>query len=232
MAAMIKTALLCIPTYDEQAVQAVRRLLRNRLRGAVVWVERHIAGQRYLVEELLRRWCDEEELDLILTIGGTAPAPGPSALEITPEATASVIERPLPGLPEAMRTFMSKRTSLAYLDRSMAGIRGRTVILNLPAGAHAASMALDAVVDLLDAALAYVRQEDPLPTLEDALAALSGATLSADEDVEPMQSPSIPSPTSKGGRRQEGKHQEGKRRGRSLDPDEFAEFLRRRSQDR
>jgi len=88
------------------------------------------------------------------------------------------------------------------------------------------------VVDLLDAALAHVRQEDSIPTLEDALAALSGAALLDDEDVEPMQSPSIPSPTSKGGRRQEGKHQEGKRRGRSLDPDEFAEFLRRRSQDR
>lgn len=232
MAAPIKTALLCIPTYDEQAVQAVRRLLRDRLRGAVVWAERHIAGQRYLVEELLRRGCDEEELDLILTIGGTAPASGPSALEITPEATASVIERPLPGLPEAMRTFMSKRTPLAYLDRSMAGIRGRTVILNLPAGAHAASIALEAVVDLLDAALAHVWQADPLPTLEDALAALSDAASSDDEDVEPMQPPSISSPTSQEGRGREGKRQEGKRRGHSLNPGEFAEFLRRRSQER
>lgn len=220
MAATIKTGVLCIPTYDEQAVQAVRRLLHARLRGVVIWADRHIAGQRYWVEELLRRWCDEEELDLILTIGGTAPAPGPSALEITPEATAAVLERPLPGLPEAMRSAVGKKTPLAFLDRSVAGVRGRTVILNLPAGAHAASLALEAVVDLLGAALAYVRQEPASPTLEEALASLS-ASDDGKED-EPMQPPSTPSPTAGA----------GKRSGRSLDPEEFAEFLRRRSQER
>ena len=220
MAATIKTGVLCIPTYDEQAVQAVRRLLHARLRGVVIWADRHIAGQRYWVEELLRRWCDEEELDLILTIDGTAPAPGPSALEITPEATAAVLERPLPGLPEAMRSAVGKKTPLAFLDRSVAGVRGRTVILNLPAGAHAASLALEAVVDLLGAALAYVRQEPASPTLEEALASLS-ASDDGEED-EPMQPPSTPSPTAGA----------GKRSGRSLDPEEFAEFLRRRSQER
>lgn len=220
MAVTIKTGVLCIPTYDEQAVQAVRRLLHARLRGVVIWADRHIAGQRYWVEELLRRWCDEEELDLILTIGGTAPAPGPSALEITPEATAAVLERPLPGLPEAMRSAVGKKTPLAFLDRSVAGVRGRTVILNLPAGAHAASLALEAVVDLLGAALAYVRQEPASSTLEEALASLS-ASDDGEED-EPMQPPSTPSPTAGA----------GKRSGRSLDPEEFAEFLRRRSQER
>ncbi|MEJ5247259.1 MAG: molybdopterin-binding protein [Caldilinea sp.] len=220
MAATIKTGVLCIPTYDEQAVQAVRRLLHARLRGVVIWADRHIAGQRYWVEELLRRWCDEEELDLILTIGGTAPAPGPSALEITPEATAAVLERPLPGLPEAMRSAVGKKTPLAFLDRSVAGVRGRTVILNLPAGAHAASLALEAVVDLLGAALAYVRQEPVSLTLEEALASLSSSD--DGEEDEPMQPPSTPSPTAGA----------GKRSGRSLDPEEFAEFLRRRSQER
>jgi molybdopterin biosynthesis enzyme MoaB len=220
MAATIKTGVLCIPTYDEQAVQAVRRLLHARLRGVVIWADRHIAGQRYWVEELLRRWCDEEEMDLILTIGGTAPAPGPSALEITPEATAAVLERPLPGLPEAMRSAMGKKMPLAFLDRSVAGVRGRTVILNLPAGAHAASLALEAVVDLLGAALAYVRQEPVSPTLEEALASLSSSD--DGEEDEPMQPPSTPSPTAGA----------GKRSGRSLDPEEFAEFLRRRSQER
>ena len=220
MAATIKTGVLCISTYDEQAVQAVRRLLHARLRGVVIWADRHIAGQRYWVEELLRRWCDEEEMDLILTIGGTAPAPGPSALEITPEATSAVLERPLPGLPEAMRSAMGKKTPLAFLDRSVAGVRGRTVILNLPAGAHAASLALEAVVDLLGAALAYVRQEPVSMTLEEALASLSSSD--DGEEDEPMQPPSTPSPTAGA----------GKRSGRSLDPEEFAEFLRRRSQER
>ncbi|MCS6825160.1 MAG: molybdopterin-binding protein [Caldilinea sp.] len=219
MTSIVKTGVLCIPTYDEQAVQAVHRLLHARLRGVVVWAERHGAGQRYWVEELLRRWCDEEELDLILTIGGTAPAPGPSAWEITPEATAAVIERLLPGLPEAMRAAMSKKTPLAFLDRSMAGIRGRTVILNLPAGVHAVSLALEAVVDLLGAALAHVRQEPVIPTLEDALATV--ASLDDGEDDEPMQPPSTLS-TPAGA---------GKRPGRSLDPEEFAEFLRRRSRE-
>lgn len=226
MAATIKTALLCIPTYDEQAIQAVRHLLRSRLRGAVIWTERRVTGQRYLVEEVLRRWCDEEEIDLILTIGGAAPAPGPSALEITPEATASVLERPLPGLPEAMRAFMSKKTLLAYLDRSVTGIRGRSVILNLPAGPHAASMALEAVVDLLDVTLAYLRQEHSVPTLEDAL-----ASSTSDEKVQPMQPSSLSTPASEGSGRPEESLPGRKRRGRSLDPEEFAEFLRRRSQE-
>lgn len=130
-------------------------------------------------------------MDLILTIGGTAPAPGPSALEITPEATSAVLERPLPGLPEAMRSAMGKKTPLAFLDRSVAGVRGRTVILNLPAHMRLRWRSRRWWA-LLGAALAYVRQEPVSLTLEEALASLSSSD--DGEEDEPMQPPSTPPP--------------------------------------
>ena len=100
---MIKTGILCIPTYDEAAVQAVRRVLALIDGPFVLLADQHVSMQRYVVEDLLRRWCDEDELDFVMTVGGTLPAPGPSGREVVPEATLAVAERLLPGLPETMR---------------------------------------------------------------------------------------------------------------------------------
>ena len=84
---VIKTGILCIPAFDEDAVQGVRRLLALAAASIVVLQEHRVAMQRNIIEDVLRRWCDEEELDLVITIGGTRPAPGPSGREIVPEAT-------------------------------------------------------------------------------------------------------------------------------------------------
>ena len=135
---VIKTGILCVPTYDDDAVTAVRRLLAGNAPGCVVLLDHTVTMQRHLVEEVLRRWADEDELDLIVTVGGTLPAPGPSGREIVPDATLAVAERLLPGLPETMRALAQEQAPLALLDRSVAAIRGRTLILNLPAGAAAA----------------------------------------------------------------------------------------------
>ncbi|MBK8048642.1 MAG: hypothetical protein IPK16_16885 [Anaerolineales bacterium] len=116
---MIKTAILCIPIYDEQASAAVRRLLHNGAPGCTVLLEQNAPMQRYVVEDLLRRWSDDEEMDLVLTIGGTLPAPGPSGREVVPEATLAVAERQLPGISEAMRAHAAVRTPLAWLDRGL-----------------------------------------------------------------------------------------------------------------
>lgn len=77
---------------------------------------------------LLRSWADEQQLDLVLTTGGT----GLSPRDVTPEATAAVIERPVPGIAEAMRLESLKKTPNAMLSRGIAGIRGTTLIINLP----------------------------------------------------------------------------------------------------
>ncbi len=156
----IKTGILCVPAYDEGAVTAVRRLLAGGAPGCVVLLDHTVTMQRHLVEEVLRRWADEDELDLIITVGGTLPAPGPSGREIVPDATQAVAERLLPGLPETMRALAQEEATLAILDRSVAAIRGRTLILNLPAGAAAATLFLESVVEVIPTVAALL-QEDP-----------------------------------------------------------------------
>ncbi|MCH7578846.1 MAG: MogA/MoaB family molybdenum cofactor biosynthesis protein, partial [Chloroflexi bacterium] len=80
------------------------------------------------ISDTLRSWADSGELDLIITTGGT----GLSPRDVTPEATAEVIERPAPGLGELMRSEGLKHTPMAALSRGVAGVRGRCLIVNLP----------------------------------------------------------------------------------------------------
>lgn len=80
------------------------------------------------LRDLLAAWADSNDLDVILTTGGT----GFGQRDVTPEATRSVIERPAPGLAEAMRTASLKVTPHAMLSRADAGIRKRALIINLP----------------------------------------------------------------------------------------------------
>jgi molybdopterin biosynthesis enzyme MoaB len=162
--AVIRTGLLHVPALDSEASEAVRRLLHSSVPGVVVMQEGY-ASQRHWIEETLRRWCDEGELDLVLTLGGALPAPGPSGREITPEATLAVVERLLPGLPEAMRAYAQEETPLALLDRGTAGIRGRSLILNLPSGAGPAVLFLEAVVEVLPAVIAHLQDDPAAPTL-------------------------------------------------------------------
>jgi molybdopterin biosynthesis enzyme MoaB len=210
---MIRTGLLCVPVYDETASDAVRKLLLGVAPSAVIIIARHVASQRYLVEEVLRQWCDAEELDLILTIGGALPAPGPSASEIVPEATTAVIERPMPALNQTMRALAARETPLALLDRGVAGIRGRTLIVNLPAGAKAASLFLSAIAAVLPAVIAHLQDDPTAPSLEATLAAQTMPGLS--QAAASAAALDAPAPVA------------ARRPARSLDPAEFAAFLQR-----
>lgn len=102
----------------------------------------------------LKKWCDREKLDLILTTGGTGFAPR----DITPEATLAVIDKQAPGLIYAMIADSLKKTPHAMLTRMVAGIRGDTLIVNLPGSPQAAVENLQVI----------------LPTLPHALELLSG----------------------------------------------------------
>lgn len=205
MTVFIRTGLLFIPAHEEGAAAALRQRLRSVLPGLYVLQEAGISSRSHLVEETLRRWCDEEELDLVLTIGGTLPAPGPSGCEIVPDATLAVVEKLLPGLPEAMRAAAREQSPLALLDRSVAGIRGRTLILNLPAGGGPALCFLAAVEDVLGPILAYLREQPYAPSLE-------GALTSAHDESVPDALP----------------QEERSSRPRGLQDAEFAAFLARR----
>jgi molybdopterin adenylyltransferase len=100
------------------------------------------------VAETLRRWCDEG-VNLILTSGGTGFAPR----DITPEATKAVIEREAPGIVEALRAESLKITRHAMLSRAVAGIRGQTLIINLPGSPKAVRENMDVLLPILPHAL-------------------------------------------------------------------------------
>ncbi|HJW89350.1 MAG TPA: MogA/MoaB family molybdenum cofactor biosynthesis protein [Anaerolineales bacterium] len=109
-----------------------------------------------LLREALANWADSGEVDIILTTGGT----GFSRRDVTPEATKAVIEREAPGLAEAMRLASLKVTPHAMLSRATAGIRGRTLIVNLPGSPKAALENLQVVMSVLPHAVQLLT-EDP-----------------------------------------------------------------------
>jgi len=86
------------------------------------------------IENVLRKWADLGEVDVILTTGGT----GFSTRDCTPEATMNVVDRIAPGIAEAMRSASLRITPHAMLSRAVAGIRGTTLIVNLPGSPRAA----------------------------------------------------------------------------------------------
>ena len=108
------------------------------------------------IRELLIAWADGGELDVILTTGGT----GFSPRDVTPEATRGVIEREAPGLAEAMRAASLRVTPHAMLSRVVAGIRRKTIIVNLPGSPKGAAENLLVVIPVLPHAIQLLR-EDP-----------------------------------------------------------------------
>jgi molybdenum cofactor synthesis domain-containing protein len=107
------------------------------------------------LRETLAAWADSGDCDVILTTGGTGFAPR----DVTPEATLAVVERLTPGIPEAMRAAGLKVTSHAMLSRLAAGIRKRTLIINLPGSPKGAVENLEVVIPVLPHAAEVLRDE-------------------------------------------------------------------------
>jgi molybdopterin adenylyltransferase len=105
------------------------------------------------IKFVLIKWADLDTMDVILTTGGT----GFSPRDVTPEATQNVIERQAPGLAEAMRAASLKVTPHAMLSRSVAGIRRKTLIINLPGSPRGAVENLDVVLPVLPHAVQLLR---------------------------------------------------------------------------
>jgi cyclic pyranopterin phosphate synthase len=102
---------------------------------------RILPDEKPLIAETLRVWADQEQLDLILTSGGT----GFSPRDTTPEAMEEVIERDVPGINEWLRSFGQQRTPMSMLSRGRGGIRGQTLIINLPGSTRGVKESLDAL---------------------------------------------------------------------------------------
>jgi len=131
----------------------VREMLENAHYNVVY--TKIVPDERESIEQELIRCADELDIALVLTTGGTGFAPR----DVTPEATIAVCTRLTPGIPDAMRAESLKITNRAVLARQQAGIRGETLIVNLPGSPKAARENLAAVLPALDHGLEMLRGE-------------------------------------------------------------------------
>jgi len=107
------------------------------------------------IGRVLRRWADEDLADLALTTGGT----GLAARDLTPEATRAVLEKEAPGIAEALRFVAYPRFPRAALSRGVAGVRNRTLVINLPGSPGGVRDGLGILGDIVDHAVKLVRGE-------------------------------------------------------------------------
>jgi len=146
---MIRVAVV---TVSDSAVQGTRQdrsgpAVRERAEtfGWTVTALDLVPDESGQIADSLRRLADSGEVSLVLTTGGT----GVALRDVTPEATRCVIEREIPGLSELMRAEGRKFTPKAVLSRGLAGVRGRTLIVNLPGSPKGAVESLDAIAELV-----------------------------------------------------------------------------------
>jgi len=125
--------------------------------GIEVIARELIADNRELITERLTHWAEEGGADLILTSGGTGFTPS----DQTPEATASVIERPAPGIAEALRQEAARHTRHWALSRAVAGIRGSCLIVNLPGSPKGVAESAAVLLPILPHALELIADRPP-----------------------------------------------------------------------
>lgn len=122
--------------------------------GAVV-AYKVVPDERVELAATLREMADDQRLDLVFTTGGT----GFSPRDVTPEATLDVVERLVPGIAEVMRAESMKLTNRAMLTRGVAGIRGKTLIVNLPGSPKAVRECLDIILPALPHGIEILKGE-------------------------------------------------------------------------
>jgi len=157
---MIKVGILTVSDRSARGERAdasgpaLAQAVRERLQGAEVASAGIVPDERAEIAAWLIRGADALALDLILTTGGTGFAPR----DVTPEATRAIIEREAPGLAEAMRAASLRVTPHAMLSRAVAGIRGHTLIVNLPGSPKGAVENLATILPVLPHAVELLRE--------------------------------------------------------------------------
>ena len=114
-----------------------------------------VSDDKDMIAQRMAEWADAPDVNLIVSTGGTGLGPR----DVTPEACLSIIEREVPGMAETMRAETLKFTPMAMLSRSVAGIRGKTLILTLPGSPKGVGETLEVVMPVLPHALELLRRE-------------------------------------------------------------------------
>ncbi len=114
-----------------------------------------VADETVDIVRTLTQWCDHDVADLILTTGGTGLAPR----DVTPEATHAVIEREAPGIAEELRRHGTASTKYAVLSRGLAGVRNKTLIVNLPGSPKGVEDGLKVLGEIVEHAVRLIRGE-------------------------------------------------------------------------
>ncbi len=127
--------------YIDRGGPAIREYLLEVLTTPFQTVSRIVPDEQPAIESVLIELCDLDGCGLVVTTGGTGPAPR----DVTPEATETVCDKLLPGFGELMRKVSLEKVPTAILSRQTAGVRGRTLIVNLPGQPKAIAECLDAV---------------------------------------------------------------------------------------
>lgn len=139
--------------YEDRSGPEIVRLCEDAWNEELTWIRVVIPDDRAGIENTLRRLVDEEDCPLVVTTGGT----GPAARDVTPEATRAVIEKELPGFGEIQRIQSFPNVPTAILTRATAGVRGRTLIVNLPGNPKAIGECLPMLLPAMQEAILHLR---------------------------------------------------------------------------
>ncbi|MBL8518002.1 MAG: molybdopterin adenylyltransferase [Betaproteobacteria bacterium] len=129
--------------YQDEGIPALRAWLQAAVFNPLTFFEAVIPDEQPLIESTLKRLVDEEQCDLVLTTGGTGPAPR----DVTPDATLAVADRVMDGFGERMRQISLRFVPTAILSRQTAVLRGRALIINLPGQPKAIKETLEGLKD-------------------------------------------------------------------------------------